>query len=76
MRRSGEVEEGVRQTVDNFAGGERIMLAIMWVYIVFSVLVGLFASKKKRSGVRWFLLSLVITPLIAFIIILATQKEG
>ena len=52
------------------------MLAIMWVYIVFSVLVGLFASKKKRSGVRWFLLSLVITPLIAFIIILATQKEG
>ena len=35
-----------------------------------SILVGAFASSKKRSGVGWFFISLVISPLIAFIILL------
>ena len=43
----------------------------MWVilWIVFSVLTGIYASSKRRSGLGWFFLSLIISPLIAFIIV-------
>ena len=43
----------------------------MWIilWIVFSVLVGVYASSKKRSGFGWFFLSLIISPLIGFIIV-------
>ena len=43
----------------------------MWfvAWIGFSILVGWFASTKRRSGVGWFFLSLIITPLISFIIV-------
>jgi hypothetical protein len=43
----------------------------MWfiVWIGFSILVGWFASTKRRSGVGWFFLSLIISPLISFIIV-------
>lgn len=44
------------------------MFIIFW--IVFSILVGIFASSKQRSGVGWFFLSLIISPLIGFIIVL------
>jgi hypothetical protein len=39
-------------------------LFLFWV--AFSILVGVFASvRRKRSGFGWFLLALVISPLIA-----------
>ncbi len=41
---------------------------IIWVFL--SILVGFYASTKKRTGIGWFFLSLLISPLIAFIIIL------
>ena len=41
---------------------------IFW--IVFSVLVGIFAKSKGRSNAGFFALSLLISPLIAFIIAL------
>jgi hypothetical protein len=41
---------------------------VFWV--ILSILVGVFASSKKRSGVGWFFLSLIISPLITFIILL------
>jgi hypothetical protein len=43
----------------------------MWfvAWIGFSILVGWFASTKRRSGVGWFFLSLIISPLISFIIV-------
>jgi len=41
---------------------------IFWIFL--SILVGVFASSKKRSGLGWFFLSLIISPLITFIIIL------
>jgi len=44
------------------------MWFILWIFL--SILVGVFASSKKRSGVGWFLLSLIISPLIAFVIVL------
>jgi hypothetical protein len=48
---------------------------IFWIFL--SVLVGVFASSKKRSGVGWFFLSLIISPLITFIILLvAGSPQG
>ena len=40
---------------------------IFWIFL--SILVGAFASSKKRSGFGWFFLSLIISPLIGFIIV-------
>ena len=44
------------------------MFIIVWLFL--SILVGVFASSKKRNGFGWFILSLIISPLITFIIIL------
>ncbi len=43
----------------------------MWLigWIGFSIVVGWFASTKRRNGVGWFFLSLIISPLITFIIV-------
>jgi len=56
------------------------MWIIVWIFL--SILVGVFASSKKRSGMGWFFLSLIISPLITFIIMLviglpaSTHKKG
>lgn len=44
----------------------------MWIvlWIIFSILVGVYASSKRRSGIGWFVLSMVISPFIGFIIVL------
>lgn len=42
-------------------------VAIAW--IIFSVLIIVFAGSKGRSGCGWFILSLIISPLLAFIIL-------
>lgn len=48
---------------------------IFWIFL--SILIGVFASFKKRSGVGWFFLSLIISPLITFIILLvAGSPQG
>jgi len=39
--------------------------AIFW--FLFSVAVGVWASNRGRSGVGWFVLSLVVSPLLGFI---------
>ena len=44
------------------------MWILFWIFL--SVLLGVYASSKKRSGLGWFFLSLIISPLIAFIIVL------
>ena len=46
---------------------------------LFAILVGLFASSKNRSGFGWFIISLIIGPLFAFIVLLILpdlKKEG
>lgn len=47
-------------------------IAIFW--ILFAVAVGIFASNKGRSGFGWFVLSLVISPLLG-IIFCAVSKD-
>lgn len=43
----------------------------MWffLWVMFAVVVGVFAANKGRSGVGWFLLSLVISPLLGFLFV-------
>ncbi|HUL30814.1 MAG TPA: zinc ribbon domain-containing protein, partial [Thermodesulfobacteriota bacterium] len=43
------------------------MFIVLW--IVLSILVGVYASSKRRSGFGWFILSIFISPLIAFVIV-------
>jgi len=43
---------------------------IFW--IICSILVAVYASSKKRSGFGWFLLSVAISPIITFIILLVS----
>lgn len=40
---------------------------IFW--LMFSALVGVFASKRGRSGFGWFLIALILSPLIAAILL-------
>lgn len=45
----------------------------MWAFLVWfilCILVAMFANKKGRSGIVYFLLSIVISPLIGFIVVL------
>jgi biotin transporter BioY len=50
----------------------------MWIvgWIFLSILVGVFAFSKERNGIRWFFLSLIISPLITFIILLAVDPSA
>lgn len=43
-------------------------ITILWLF--FSVIVGVVASKKGRSGIGYFMLSAIISPLIGIIIVL------
>jgi hypothetical protein len=47
-------------------------LALLVAYIVFSVLVGLCGSRRRMGFTGTFLLSLVISPVIALIVLLIT----
>lgn len=44
-------------------------MLIFCFWIVFAALVGGYASKKGRSGIGFFFLSLVLSPLIGFLIV-------
>jgi len=48
-------------------GAIEIVFFVFWIFL--SILVGAYASSKNRSGGGWFFLSLIISPLIAFIIV-------
>jgi hypothetical protein len=49
--------------------------AIFWVG--FAIIVGIFASRRGRSGFGWFLLSALISPLLAglLVLVLANLKD-
>lgn len=51
---------------------------IFWIggWLFFSVLVGAYAYRKERNGIGWFFLSLLISPLIAFIIVLVAGPSS
>ena len=47
-------------------------LALLIVYLIFSVLVGLCGSQRRMGFTGTFLLSLVITPVLALLLLLVT----
>ena len=47
-------------------------LALLIVYLIFSVLVGLCGSQRRMGFTGTFLLSLVVTPVLALLILLVT----
>jgi hypothetical protein len=52
------------------------MMEILLGWIAFSIVVGIAASNKGRSGFGWFLLSIVTSPLIAGLLVLAMSRKG
>lgn len=49
-------------------------LAVFWVLA--SIVVGVIAKSRGRVGFAWFVLALVITPLLAGILVLALKPDG
>ena len=43
-------------------------------YPMFAIAAGIFASSRGRSGFGWFLISLLISPLLSFIFLLVLQN--
>lgn len=51
-------------------------MEIFLVWVVFAVIVAIAASGRGRSGFGWFLLAVLISPLLAFILLLVLPKVG
>ena len=51
------------------------MLAALFAWIAFAVIVGVVASKRGHVGYGWFLVSLVISPLITGPLVLALPHQ-
>jgi hypothetical protein len=50
----------------------------MWIilWLVLSILVGMYANKKGRSGFGYFLLSLVLSPLLGLIVVAGIEADS
>jgi uncharacterized protein UPF0547 len=46
------------------------LLSFLFFWLLFSVLVGVFAASRDRSGFGFFLLALILSPLLAFLWVL------
>ena len=49
-----------------------------WVlfWLMFAIVVGIIANSRNRSGFGWFLLSVLITPVLALILVLCLPRPG
>ena len=45
-------------------------------WMIFAIVVGVAASSRGRSGFGWFLLSLILSPLVGIILVLVLPKKG
>jgi hypothetical protein len=50
-------------------------MALIYLYFLLAILVGIIASARGRAWWRWFLISLFITPVIAGLLILVLPRE-
>lgn len=50
-----------------------VMIFIVW--LVFAILVGAFASSKGRSGIGFFFIAVLLSPLLGFIIALCVKSR-
>lgn len=51
------------------------MIAIIFFWLLFALVVGLIASSRGRSGFGWFILACLISPLLAGIILLVSANR-
>lgn len=51
-------------------------MEFLLVWLVCSVIIGVIASSRGRSGVGWFLIAALLSPLIGLILVLVFQKKG
>lgn len=49
-------------------------MEVFVIWIILSAALWAFASSRGRSGFMWFLLSLVISPLLAFVLLLVLRN--
>lgn len=54
--------------IGEFSEGAFMVIFLVWVG--FAIAVGVLASNKDRSGIGWFLLAVLVSPLIAAIVLL------
>jgi energy-coupling factor transporter transmembrane protein EcfT len=47
----------------------------IFFWFIIAILVGVYAAKRGRSGFGWFLLSVLISPILAFLILLAVGEN-
>lgn len=52
------------------------MIEIFVFWLVLAIVVGVIAGSRNRNGFGWFILALVISPLIAGILVLALGSSG
>ena len=51
------------------------MFTVIVVWLAVSIAAGIFARNRGRSGLGWFLISLLISPIIAFIFLLVMKNK-
>lgn len=51
-------------------------MEIFFFWLIFSIVVGVAASSRGRSGFGWFVLSVLISPLLALILVLVLSRKG
>ena len=49
-------------------------MEILFLWIGLAVAIGIFAANKGRNGFGWFLLAIIISPLVAGIIVIAISN--
>ena len=49
-------------------------MELIFGYLLLAIAAGIFASSRGRSGFGWFLISLVLSPLISFVFLLVLQN--
>jgi hypothetical protein len=50
-------------------------MALIYLYFLLAILIGIIASARGRTWWRWFLISLFITPVIAGLLVLVLPRE-
>jgi hypothetical protein len=51
-------------------------MEFLLIWTVLAIVVGIVASNKGRSGFGWFLLSMLISPLLSGLLVLAMSRKG
>lgn len=51
-------------------------MELVFTWFFFALLVGIFAGSRGRGGISWFFISIIISPLLAFLLVLVMAPLG